>query len=151
MRESNFKLNRVLASLVDGLIMFLITAGICTAPAIIFFKGLINNNFIIADLFWLLFSIFGSFAVWILYLFISALLFKGSTLGMKFYRLTFIRTNGTELRAMNIFFREATMVICIILSLGFSVIFDFLSMLCNDSGKNFYDIFSSTKVVTIDE
>ena len=151
MRESNFKLNRVLASLVDGLIMFLITAGICIAPAIIFFKGAMNNNFIIADLLWLIFSIFGSFAVWILYLFMSALLLKGSTLGMKIYKLCFVKTNSTDLRAVNIFFREATLVICIVLSFGFSVVFDFLSMLCNDSGKNFYDIFSSTKVVTIDE
>ena len=147
----NFKLTRILASLIDGLVMLILLVAICIAPSLNLAKGIMNDNLVMGDILWLVFSFIGSVLVWILYLSLTGLIFKNATLGMKIMRLAFVKTNGTEVMFLNIFAREATLIICLIFSLGFTIIFDPISLLCSENGKNFYDIFSLTKVVSLYE
>ena len=147
----NYKLTRILASLIDGLVMLILLVAICIAPSLNLAKGIMNDNYVMGDILWLVFSFIGSVLVWILYLSLTGLIFKNATLGMKIMRLAFVKTNGTEVMFLNIFAREATLIICLIFSLGFTIIFDPISLLCSENGKNFYDIFSLTKVVSLYE
>ena len=143
----NLKLNRILASLIDGLVMFILLVAICIAPSISLIKAVQAGNDYHADLMWLIFSLVGTVLVWILYLSLTGLIFKNATLGMRIMRLSFVRTNGGELTFLNIFFRELVTIVCLIFSFGFTLILDPISLLCSETGKNYYDIFSSTKVV----
>ena len=142
----SYKFNRILTYLIDGLVMFVLLAMICVAPSIIFFRDLMNGSFNTGELLWLLFSVFGSFCVWILYLFLTSIIFKGATLGMKISRLTFRRINGERVNFRSLLFRETTVVICIVLSLGFSVIFDVISVICTKKGLTFHDVYSFMRV-----
>ncbi len=151
MRSTNFKANRILAALIDGLVMFILLALICVVPTINLVRTVQANNYSNGDIMWLVFSLIGSVLVWVLYLSLTGLIFKNATLGMKIMRLVFVRSNGSDLTFINIFIRELISVICIIFSLGFSLILDPISLMCSESGKNFYDIFSSTKVVSLYE
>lgn len=151
MRSTNFKANRILAALIDGLVMFILLVLICVAPTINLVRTVQANNYSNGDIMWLVFSLIGSVLVWVLYLSLTGLIFKNATLGMKIMHLVFVRSNGSELTFINIFIRELISVICIIFSLGFSLILDPISLMCSKSGKNFYDIFSSTKVVSLYE
>ena len=149
MSSINFKLNRILASLIDGLVMLILLVAICVAPSINLVRVIQNNNLVTGDILWLVFSFIGSVLVWILYLSLTTLLFKNATLGMKLMRLVYIRTSGTELTFINLFMCSFIYVICLVLSLGLTLIFDPVSLMCNEKGKNFYDILTSTKVVSL--
>ena len=151
MNSPYFKFSRILAALVDGFIMLVILLGICTAPTIALIKDIMNNSQIRNDVLWLSFSVFGSFCVWILYLFGTSLIFRGATFGMRTQRLVFVRTNGNDMSYRSILFRETMMVLCIIFSLGFTIIFDPISLICSENGKNFYDIFFSLQVVSVND
>ena len=149
MSSINFKLNRILASLIDGLVMLIILIAICIAPSINLIRGIQNSNFVTGDILWLVFSLIGSVLIWVLYLSLTSLIFKNATLGMKIIKLVFVRSNGRELTFLDIFIRELTSVVCLVLSLGFSLIMDPISLLVSEHGRNFYDIFSFTKVVSL--
>ena len=152
MKDFNqLKINRIFASLIDGLIMFIIFALINVAPIINVTKNAMSGVFVAADAAWLGFTIFASFAVWLIYLFVSALILKNATVGMKINNLVFVRNNGLNMTGVSILLREAAVVLSIILSLGLSIVFDPVSLICNDEGKNFYDILTSTKVVMRDD
>ena len=145
------KINRIFASLIDGLIMFIIFALINVAPMINCIKDAMDGVMITADYLWLGFTIFASFAVWIIYLFLSSLILKNATVGMKINGLVFVKNNGLQMSGVSILLREATVVLSIVLSLGFTIVFDPISLIFNDEGKNFYDILTSTKVVMRDD
>ena len=149
MSSTNFKLNRILASLIDGLGMLIILVAICIAPSINLIKAIQANNYVNGDILWLVFSLIGSVLLWVLYLSLTSLIFRNATLGMKIMKLAFSKTNGTELSFLNIFTREFVSIICLIFSCGFTLILDPISLICSEHGKNFYDIFSSTKVVSL--
>ena len=147
MENTNLKVNRILASLTDGLFMFLITIMICIAPAIVFFKGALKNDFVMGDLLWLIFSFIASVLIWILYLSIPSI-FLGSTVGMRINGLTFASAKYKEIRFSHVLFRETTIVICLVLSLGLCLFSDLFSVLGSKDGKTYYDISSSLKVVS---
>ena len=149
MSSINFKLNRILASLIDGLVMLIILIAICIAPSINLIRGIQNSNFVTGDILWLVFSLIGSVLIWVLYLSLTSLIFKNATLGMKIMKLVFVRSNGRELTFLDVFIRELTSVVCLVFSLGFSLIMDPISLLMSEHGRNFYDIFSFTKVVSL--
>ena len=151
MSSANFKVNRILASLIDGLVMFIILVAICIAPSINLINGIQANNFVSGDILWLVFSFIGSGLVWILYLSLTGLIFRNATLGMKIMRLVFVRSNGNNLTFLDIFVRELAYVICLLFSFGFTLIVDPIAISCSEKGKSFYDIFSLTKVVSLYE
>ena len=143
-----FKANRFLAALVDGFFMFLITVAFCLAPAISFFREIIDGKFIPGDMIWLILSLFGSFCLWILYLALPSLIFKNATLGMKLNHLVFVSKKYGELRLSHLLFREAIVVVCLVFSLSLSIYSEIFSLVCSEDGKGFFDVFSSIKVVS---
>ena len=147
MEVAMFKTYRFLASLVDGFFMFLITVAFCIAPALSFFKELVDGNFIVSDMIWLILSLFGSFCLWILYLAIPVLIFKNATVGMKLNHLVFTSNKYEDLRFSQILFREAVVVVCLVFSLSLSLYSEAFALAFGEDGRSFYDIFSSIKVV----
>lgn len=148
---SHLKFNRIFAAMIDGLIMFIIFVAINIAPTILYIKDIMSEKFISGDLYWLIFSVIASFGVMILYLFVSSFLFKNATLGMRMNNLIFVRNNGIEMKFSIILLREFIVVITMVLTLGLSLIFDPISLMFNEDGKNFYDILTMTKVVSRDD
>ena len=144
---SRLKFNRILAAMIDGLVMFIIFVAINVAPTILYIKDIMGGNYISNDLWWLIFSIFASFCVMILYLFVSCFLFKNATLGMRINNLIFVRNNGIEMTFSAILIREFVVILCLVFTLGLSLVFDLFSLSFNQDGKNFYDILTMTKVV----
>ena len=145
---SHLKFNRILAAMIDGLIMFIIFVVINVAPAILYIKDIMGGIYVSSDLYWLIFTIFASFCVMILYLFVSCFLFKNATLGMRMNNLIFVRNNGIEMTFSAILIREFVVVVSLVCTLGLSLIFDPISLAFNEDGKNFYDILTMTKVVS---
>ncbi len=148
MEKKLFKANRFLATLIDGFVMFLILVGVCFAPGLTFFREISEGKYITSSIFWFAFSIFGSFCIWILYLSLSALIFRRSTLGMKIVHLKFASSKDEDVKFYSILFRETTVVICFVLSLGLSVFSDSIAVINNKEGRSIYDVFSSVKVVS---
>ena len=146
-----FKANRFLASLIDGFFMFLILAFVCFGPSLTFFKEISEGKFISGTIFWFVFSIVGSFLIWILYLSIPSLFGRKGTLGMKIARLSFATLKDGGVKFSDVMFRELTVVICLVFSLGLALFSDSISIACSKEGKSFYDIFSSIKVVANDD
>ena len=148
MEKVNFKANRILSALIDGFFMVLISVAICLAPALIFFKELMEGDFIAIDLLWLILSLLGSFLVWILYLAIPTLFFKGATVGMRFNHLVFKSMKEKDYTFAHVLFREVGLVVTIVLSLGLALITDIFCICNNNDGRSFHDYFSSLKVVS---
>ena len=148
MEKKLFKANRFLATLIDGFVMFLILVGVCFAPGLTFFREISEGKYITSSIFLFAFSMFGSFCIWILYLSLSALIFRRSTLGMKIVHLKFVSNKDEDVRFYSILFRETTVVICFVLSLGLSIFSDSIAVINNKEGKSIYDVFSSVKVVS---
>ena len=142
-----FKANRFLATLIDGFIMLLILIGVCFAPSLTFFREISEGKFISSSIFWFIFSIFGSFCVWILYLTLSAIIFRKATVGMRIAHLNFVSSKDEDVKFSYILFRETAVVICFVLSLGLSIFSDSISIIASKEGKSFYDVLTSIKVL----
>ena len=151
MNRKVFLANRILASLIDGFFMFAITVGLSIIPSITFFNELKDGKLIPLSLFWFIFSLFASFCVWILYLAIPTLFFHRSTLGMKITHLTFESGKGQEIKFSSILFREAEVVVCVVLSLSLSLLADFVSITNSKDGRTFFDYSSTLRVVADNE
>ena len=149
MGNANYKASRILANMIDGLVMFVLFIAICITPSIIFIRDMTNGHFFVNELVWLILSVIASVLVWILYLSLTTLIFRSATLGMRIMRLVFVKAGGGDLSFAKLFFRQLISVVCFIFSLGFTVIFDPISLICSENCRNFYDIFSSTKVVSV--
>ena len=148
MENENLKINRIIASLIDGLFMFLISVALCITPAISLIQGIIDSDVIASDIFWFSFSLIVGFLVWILYLSVPTFFLNGSTIGMKMNGLVFRSTKYKEIRFYHILFRETTLVVCLVFSLGTSAISDLISTILSKEGKTYFDISSSLKVVS---
>ena len=147
MEKGTLKINRILAALTDGFFMLLIFVGITIAPALSFFTSLNSGKFIVNDFVWLIISIFSSFVIWILYLFIFTFIFKNATLGMKLNGLNFVNTKDNEITYSSLLFRETSVVLCLVFSLGLSIFADLFSVIFSKGSRDFIDILSSLRVV----
>ena len=140
------KLNRLLAAFIDGLALFILFFAAFTYPLIemilMIKQGIFSGQIISLAI---LSAVVGLF-LGVLYLFITSAIFKGATLGMKIMHLTFVKTDGSIPKKVSLFNRAVSIVLCNVLTLGFSIIIDVVCLLLNDMGKNFHDIYSNMKV-----
>ena len=148
MNDENLKFNRILASLIDGLFMFIITVGLCIAPAITFINNMLDDRFIVGDMIWLILSFTASVLIWILYLTLPSLFIKKGTIGMKICHLSFESSKEKELRYYQIFFREFAVVFSIIFSFGLTLVSDLVSTILSKEGKTYFDVLFFIKVVS---
>ena len=143
-----FKLNRIIAALVDGLVVFLAFAMFFTYPFIELLLEINGGGATKETIVLLSLCSIAALGADIFYLFITSIIFKGATLGMKLVHLTFSRNDGTTPRVVTLFNRAAITMLSIIFSLGLTIIADLFCLLLNEQGKNFHDIYSNMKVVT---
>ena len=149
MEELNvLKLNRILAALIDGLILFVLFFAVFTYPLIDFILRITEGSYSPENIVFLSLFAIGGFALGILYLFVSSLIFKGATIGMKITHLVYVTTDGTSPRAATLFNRSSLLIISLVLSFGLVAIIDLICILLNDWGKDFHDIYSNLKVVS---
>lgn len=143
------KANRILSSLIDGLLMFILFWAAFIFPLIDAInqgiKGTFNNQMILVlAVFYLL-----GVLLMIFYLFLTSISFKGATLGMKIVNLNYVNYNGTVPNKTSLFFNSLTIVFGAVLSFGLTVFIDFISILVNQLGRSFHDIFSGMKMVNV--
>ena len=144
----NLKLNRILAALIDGLIILLITWGSMAYPFVELIKGISNNAVTVGSINFLIITFFVGMLFSILYLFISSLIFKNATLGMKICHIAFTNYDGKNPSKTALFYRSSMIIFCFILSLGLVVVSNFVTVLHNEFGRNFHDVFLKMKVVS---
>ena len=147
--NNNLKINRILAALVDGLIMFIIFWAVFIFPLIDFLKAIKTDTYTPNHLFPLIGFFITGLILDILYLFISSLILKGSTLGMKMFNITYVKYDGTSPKGHDLFFHGVAVVISLTLSFGLSAFVDLCSLLSNKMGKSFHDIFFAMKMVSV--
>lgn len=149
MNNNNIKANRILSALIDGLLLFVIFILAFTFPLIDVINEVISGNNTFEIYIPLIGFFFLGFFLDVLYLFITMLIFKGATLGMKLCHLTYIKYDGTSPKAVTLFFHAFSLMIGILASFGLAPLIDMLSLLANKMGKSFHDILFSMKMVSI--
>ena len=143
----NFKLNRILAALIDGLIILLIATAVSIYPFIEMMQhykqGSLNTGVISV----FIFTVAAGLLLGIVYLFVTFVIFKNASLGMRITHLAFVTYDGKKPSKATLLNRSALVMITFLLSLGIVVVANLVSVLCNDYGRNFYDIFEKIKMV----
>lgn len=143
------KVNKILAALIDGLIMFILFWAIFIFPMISFIqdyfaKTLTSNSFL------LLFGAYGvGMVMTALYLFVTELIFKNATLGMRIAGIAFIQNDGSTPSKTRLFLRAFIFVLSEVLTLGLILVTDFLTVILSDSGRDFHDAYSGLKVENV--
>ena len=143
------KVNKILAALIDGLIMFILFWAIFIFPMIAFIEDYLNKTMSVNS--YLLF--FGAYAVGMfmtaLYLFMTMLIFKNATLGMKIAGIAFIQNDGETPAKTRLFLRSFVFVLTEVFTLGIVLVTDFLTVLLSDNGRDFHDAYSGLKVENV--
>ena len=140
------KANKILAALIDGLIMFILFWAVFIFPMISFIEDFLRKTLTTES--FLLF--FGAYAVGMLmtaiYLFMTSLIFKNATLGMRIASIAFSQNDGSIPSKTRLFLRSFIIIISETLTLGLVLVTDFLTILFSDSGRDFHDAYSGLKV-----
>ena len=143
------KANKILAALIDGLIMFILFWAIFIFPMINFIEDFIRHSLSLQS--YLLF--FGAYAVGMLmtaiYLFMMMLIFKNATLGMRIAGIMFIQNDGEIPAKHRLFLRSFIFALAEVFTLGIVLLTDFITILLSDSGRDFHDAYSGLKVENV--
>ena len=148
MNGTNFKLNRILSALIDGLFIFIILILISIFPFVELVMEINKDSLSVGTISWLVISIFAGFLLGIVYLFVTYLIFKNATLGMKIAHLTFVKYDGNNPTKRVLFIRSLLVILGFIFSLGFICIADLIAVINNEFGRNFHDVFLGLKMVS---
>lgn len=146
MNKRYFKLRRILAGLLDLLIIVAIFSLFCLYPLYIFFNelnaGVFNPFLLILNI--ILFALF---------LVISSLLFALSlysrwktTFGMRFFDLHISSLNQKNVTFHRLFLRELFVIFILFLTGGICLLTYMLTILVSDSGNTYVDVLSFLKV-----
>ena len=146
--KMNFKLNRILSALIDGLFIFIILILISIFPFVELVMEINKDSLSVGTISWLVISIFAGFLLGIVYLFVTYLIFKNATLGMKITHLTFVKYDGNNPAKRVLFIRSLLVILGFIFSLGFICIADLIAVINNEFGRNFHDVFLGLKMVS---
>ncbi|MCR5505696.1 MAG: RDD family protein [Bacilli bacterium] len=143
------KANKILAALIDGLIMFILFWAIFLFPMIAFIDNFKTGTLTVNS--YLLF--FGAYAVGMLltaiYLFMMTLIFKNATFGMKVAGIAFIQNDGNIPAKSRLFSRSFIFVLSEIFTLGLVLITDLLTIILSETGRDFHDAYSGLKVENV--
>lgn len=143
----NFKLNRILATLVDALAIFIIISLTSIFSLVEFIIEANKNAVTVETRVFLILSITAGFLLAVVYLFVTFVVFKNATLGMKLMRLTYIKYDGTIPSKLTFLGHSALAVMSFVLSLGLTAMANLVAVLNNENGRNFHDICSGLKMV----
>ena len=81
------------------------------------------------------------------YYFLFALVFKGSSIGMKIFYLKLVRDDNLEAKKRQLLLRFSFMLIIFIFTLGLSLISDIISIVLTNDGRTFCDQLVNLKMV----
>lgn len=143
----NFKLNRILAALIDGLVILLIATAASIYPFIEMMQHYKQGSLNASVISIFIITAAAGLLLGIVYLFVTFVIFKNASLGMRITHLAFVTYDGKKPSKATLLNRSALVMVTFLLSLGLVVLANFVSVLCNDSGRNFYDIFAKIKMV----
>ena len=140
------KVNKILAALIDGLIMFILFWAIFIFPMIAIIEDYTKHT-LTANSYFLF---FGAYVVGMLmdaiYLFMTMLIFKNATFGMKIANIQFVQNDGEIPAKTRLFLRSFVFILTEVFTLGLILVTDFLTVLLSDSGRSFHDAYSGLKV-----
>ena len=145
--------HRVVATVVDGLIVFLMVGLLFIGSWITFLYTLIKGMPITLSMVVSLLRNGFLYALFVLsYYLIIPMFLKGQTIGKWLLKLKIVTDEGKDVDYKDLFFREA---ICRILlrslSWGVSSIISFVVMLVREDKKTIADVFAKTKVIDVKE
>ena len=143
----NFKLNRILAALVDSLIIFIIISLTSVFSLAEFIIEVNKDAITIETTIFLVLSVIAGFLLAIVYLFVTFVIFKNATLGMKMMHLTYIKYDGTIPSKLTFLGHSSLAVLSFIFSLGLTTLANLVAVLNNENGRNFHDVCSGLKMV----
>lgn len=87
----------------------------------------------------------------LVYLIAIPTIWKGQTLGKRFFRIKLVKKDGSDIDIKTLFVREITRICLLIVSVGCSAFANFLSLTISKSHLAFHDVIASTRVVSISE
>lgn len=142
---------RFRATLIDFLLMF--AAGlILFLPTIVygFIYNLdeVNRSFITL----IILSCVSGFLYLIallIYLIFLPYRWDGQTIGRRIYSIRVVNKNGENASFGTLFFRESMRIILFMLTLGLSLVVDFVIILFGRKNISYYDVFASTRVIEL--
>jgi uncharacterized RDD family membrane protein YckC len=144
---------RLLSTLFD-LIICLAFAFIIMLPSIIAFINVLVNASI-ANIIAVYISAVVCGALVILFALVYSVVFpilwKGQTIGKRFFRIKLVNADGSDVTLKTLFIRETLRLVLLVISLGASAIGDLASLTISKSHRSFSDIVSSTYVINVDE
>ncbi len=143
----NFKLNRILSALIDGLFIFIIIVAVSIFPLVELIIEINKDSLSVGSVNLLIISIIVGFLLGIVYLFVTFVIFKNATLGMKITHLAFVKYDGNNPTKLALLGRFAISTLCFVLSCGICLLANLIAVLNNEFGRNFYDVFSGLKMV----
>ena len=141
------KVYRILAAMIDGLVMFIIFWAVFIFPLIDTINAISKGTYSFQTSLFLITFFFLGALLDVFYLFLTSMAFKGATLGMKMNGLTYVKYDGNTPNSPSLFINALSIVIIVIFSLGLSVIVDFISLVHNKMARSFHDIFLGMKMV----
>lgn len=145
--KSEMRLRRLIAALVDGLFIYIFFFAFSFQSALSLYNALKANTDIFSSAIGLVISILSAVVLSILYLVVPAIVFKGSTIGMKMVSIRFVQLNNENITLSKLIVRETLVIFTLILTCTLSVIASFVALFYNQDGKTFYDYISFNKVV----
>lgn len=143
--------NRILAGFFDFLILFALCL-VVLIPSIVSLINLIVNNTALNSAAMYVSSFFsGALYVVLLvfYLVVLPVIWKGQTLGKKFFRIATIKANGKEIDYRTMVVREVAFIFFLFISLGLSLLIDIITIACSKKHNSYFDIIATTNVVDV--
>ncbi len=142
-------IRRILAFVLDFLLVLSFIA-LCLTPALICFIDLMGNaktlNMVSTAI---TFFVGGALSILIIFAYFVILPanWNGQTLGRRFFLMHIIKANGANVNYKDMFIRVILRVFIVLITFGFSIIVDLITLIFSTDHLTFYDILASTKVV----
>lgn len=147
--KSASPIRRILAFILDFLLVISFIA-LCLTPALICLIDLMGNAKTLNMLSTAItFFIGGALSILIIFAYFVILPanWSGQTLGRRFFLMQIKKTNGVNVSYKDMFIRVVLRIFIVLITLGFSIIVDLISLIFSPEHLTFYDVLASTKVV----
>ena len=143
--------HRILASLFDIFILLALVL-IALIPSIVSLINVLvsDNSWNVAALYVSSFFSGATALIFvIIYTIVVPVYLNGQTFGKKYFNISVVKKNGTQIDFKTMFIRELSRVFVLLATLGLSLIVDLITLLTSHGGVTFYDTLSSTSVVDV--
>lgn len=138
---------RVLAGLFDLAVIYFLVFLCIVGPIILISNDIMNQNPISSGKIAFAICLLAlSLVITFLYLWLTLVSFKGSTLGMKLFHIRYVSTNHETVSTLKLLVNTLIVELCFIVSLGFILFSDLISIVYSKNGTTFVDNLTFLKV-----